>query len=78
MHIEALLAAACARGLAAYSRTSVARYHDVIEHALGLVANEIVIAALKLGYPDPAARESGGDAAGESVGGFARLLGFPD
>jgi LAO/AO transport system ATPase len=78
MHIEALLAAACARGLAAYSRTSVARYHDVIEHALGLAANEIVIAALKLGYPDPAARESGGDAAGESVGGFARLLGFPD
>jgi nitroreductase len=78
MHIEALLAAARARGLAAFSRTSVARYHDVIEHALGLAANEIVIAALKLGYPDPGARENGGDASGDPVGGFARLLGFPD
>jgi LAO/AO transport system ATPase len=78
MHIEALLAAARARGLAAFSRTSVARYHDVIEHALGLAANEIVIAALKLGYPDPGARENGADAPGDPVASFARLLGFPD
>jgi LAO/AO transport system ATPase len=78
MYIEALLAAARARGLAAFSRTSVARYHDVIERELGLAANEIVIAALKLGYPDPEAHENGLDAAREPVAGYARLLGFPD
>jgi hypothetical protein len=50
----------------------------VIEHALGLAANEIVIAALKLGYPDPEARENGVDAAREPVAGFARLVGFPE
>ena len=74
MYIEALLAAARGRGLATFFRTAVARYHDTIERELALGANEIVIAALKLGYPeratDPAA------AAGEPPAEFARFIGF--
>jgi LAO/AO transport system ATPase len=75
MFIEALLAAACARGLATYFRTSVAKYHDVIERELGLAANEIVFAALKLGYPDLAAIEGGAPPAGPAPA-FARYIGF--
>jgi LAO/AO transport system ATPase len=75
MYIEALLAAARGRGLATFFRTAVARYHDTIERELALGANEIVIAALKLGYPErgtaepsPGAREQSAD--------VARFIGF--
>jgi nitroreductase len=76
MFIEALLAAARARGLATFFRTAVAQYHDVIEGELALAANEIVIAALKLGYPDPGAAASGGAAPPGPAPAFARYIGF--
>jgi nitroreductase len=75
MFIEALLAAARARGLATFFRTSVARYHDVIERELELAANEIVIAALKLGFPDPDAPAAGAAAPGPAPA-LARYIGF--
>jgi LAO/AO transport system ATPase len=75
MFIEALLAAARARGLATFYRTSVARYHDIIERKLALEANEIVIAALKLGFPDPQAHAAG-SATPDAVPAFARYVGF--
>jgi LAO/AO transport system ATPase len=76
MYIEALLAAARGRGLATFFRTSIARYHDTIERELGLGSNEIVIAALKLGYPEHGT--DAGRAAGERepVADIARFVGF--
>ena len=76
MFIQALLAAAHVRGLAAFFRTAIARYHDVIENQLALDANEIVIAALKLGYPDPDAGHARAVAEQTAVPGLARFLGF--
>jgi LAO/AO transport system ATPase len=76
MHIEALLAAAQARGLATFFRSTVARHHDTIERELALGPNEIVIAAVKLGYPDPEAARSRATGEREPAAGFARFLGF--
>ena len=76
MFIEALLAAARARGLVTYFRTAVARYHDVIEAQLALAANEIVIAAVKLGYPDRSAPENRTAAERGDAGGFVHFLGL--
>jgi LAO/AO transport system ATPase len=75
MYIEALLAAAQARGLATFFRSAVARYHDTIERELELGSNEIVIAAVKLGYPADGARGSAPGKDGPSAD-FARFLGF--
>ncbi len=76
MFIQGLLAAARARGLAAFFRTAVARYHDLIGNQLALDANEIVIAALKLGYPDPDTPAALAAAQRSAAPGFARFLGF--
>jgi LAO/AO transport system ATPase len=76
MYIEALLAAAQARGLATFFRDSVARYHDAIERELGLGANEIVIAAVKLGYPDRNAAQASAAAERTATADLARFLGF--
>jgi LAO/AO transport system ATPase len=75
MYIEALLAAARGRGLATFFRTAVARYHDTIERELALGANEIVVAALKLGYPEPGAAEPGAVARPPAAD-IARYIGF--
>jgi nitroreductase len=75
MYIEALLAAARGRGLATFFRTAVARYHDTIERELALGANEIVVAALKLGYPEPGAAEPSADREGRFAD-VARFIGF--
>jgi LAO/AO transport system ATPase len=76
MYIEALLAAARGRGLATFYRTSVARYHDTIERELGLGSNEIVIAALKLGYPEPGTGRGRAAGAQEPIVDIARFVGF--
>ena len=76
MYIEALLAAARGRGLATFFRTSVARYHDTIERELGLGSNEIVIAALKLGYPQPGTETGRSPGEREPVADIARFVGF--
>lgn len=76
MYLEALLAAAQARGLATFFRNAVARYHDTIERELGLGSNEIVIAAVKLGYPDPDTPPRGAAGEREPATELARFLGF--
>jgi nitroreductase len=76
MYIEALLAAAQARGLATFFRNAVARYHDTIERELGLGSNEIVIAAVKLGYPDAGSARSRAAAERDRAADFAQFLGF--
>jgi len=76
MYIEALLAAARGRGLATFFRTSVARYHDTIERELGLGSNEIVIAAVKLGYPEPGTEAGRATGEQEPVADIARFVGF--
>ncbi len=76
MYIEALLAAARGRGLATYFRTAIARYHDTIERELALEANEIVIAAVKLGYPERGAAERAGAAEPAPGADIARFVGF--
>ena len=76
MYIEALLAAARGRGLATFFRTSVARYHDTIERELGLGSNEIVIAAVKLGYPEPGTEAGRATGEREPVADIARFVGF--
>lgn len=76
MYIEALLAAARGRGLATFFRTSIARYHDTIERELGLGPNEIVIAALKLGYPEPGTDAGRAPGEREPVVDIARFVGF--
>jgi nitroreductase len=75
MYIEALLAAARGRGLATFFRTAVARYHDAIERELALGANEIVIATLKLGYPERGATGPGAGA-DRPPAELVRLIGF--
>jgi nitroreductase len=75
MYIEALLAAARGRGLATFFRTAVARYHDTIERELALGANEVVVAALKLGYPEPGAAEPSADQEGRFAD-LTRFIGF--
>jgi hypothetical protein len=76
MYIEALLAAARGRALATYFRTSIARYHDTIERELGLEANEIVIAAVKLGYPQAGSADGARAAEPAPAADIARFMGF--
>jgi nitroreductase len=76
MYMEALLAAARGRGLATYFRTSIARHHDTIERELALEANEIVIAAVKLGYPERGSAERSGAAEPAPGAHIARFVGF--
>ncbi len=75
IYIEALLAAARGRGLATYFRTAVARYHGTIARELALGANEIVVAALKLGYPEERAVDAAAGADGHAPD-PARFIGF--
>jgi len=56
MFVQAALAAARARGVETCARGDLASYHEVIETALGLGVNEVVVFAAGLGYTDTAAR----------------------
>lgn len=73
MFVQAVLAAARARGVEACCRGDLAPYHDEIETALGLDANEVVVFAAKLGYTDAAPRLAEGSEPGLS---FVTFEGF--
>jgi LAO/AO transport system ATPase len=73
MFVQAALSAARARGVECSCRGDLAPYHDLIESALGVSANEVVVFAAKLGYTDavPQAEE-----APEPVATFVTFSGF--
>jgi len=52
MFVQAVLAAARARGVEACCQGDLAPYHEAIETALGLDANEVVVFSAQLGYTD--------------------------
>jgi GTPase len=56
MFVQAVLAAAHARGVETCCRADLAPHHEAIETALGLGANEVVVFAAGLGYTDTAPR----------------------
>jgi len=56
MLLQAVLAAARARGVETCCRSDLAPYHEAVEATLGLDPNEVVVFAANLGYTDLAAR----------------------
>jgi LAO/AO transport system ATPase len=56
MFVQAVLAAARARGVECACHDDLASYHELIETALGVAVNEVVVFAAKLGYTDAAPR----------------------
>lgn len=56
MFVQAVLAAARARGVECACHGGAASHHELIEQSLGLDANEVVVFVAKLGYTDAAPR----------------------
>jgi len=73
MFVQAVLAAARARGVECSCRGDLARYHETVETTLGLDANEVVVFAAKLGYTDATPRPPEGPQSGLS---FVTFEGF--
>ncbi|MCG6876831.1 MAG: methylmalonyl Co-A mutase-associated GTPase MeaB [Betaproteobacteria bacterium] len=71
MFVLAVLAAARARGVECSCRGDLAPYHEVVETALGLGANEVVVFAAKLGYTDVVQRAADSPEPGPEIVTFA-------
>jgi len=82
MFLQRVAVAARSRGLDACCEGALAPFHDRVAGELALGPAEIVVCALALGYPDPAAPATAGDAAaagagtGAAIERFARFDGF--
>lgn len=74
MFVQRVVAAARARGLDACCEGALAPFHKTIADGLGLDAAEIVVCALALGHPDPAAAAPAEDA--PRPGEYAQFDGF--